>query len=494
MAIGRCETISRGFVNVFGTSMHVRWFGQGIPLLLIHQSPTSARILEPRLLAFGERYLCIELDILGIGQFRTIAEPVPSIELLAKYFIEFLDRIGIQRVLLFGAHTGALICTHMALIRPDRVAGIILDGYPIYTPEGSSQRLATYFPPLTLNWDGSHLVWLWYRYREQFIYWPWNTKRAQMRASTSIPTPQHLHAGVAEMARTTIPTLDVTRPRSATMPLRHWSDLKVEADFLGSDADSLTRKLSLWEPQPGLHTVHKVGEGAEHCGAEVLDDMAARNPDLVTLAEYPGGPALRTRRYAYVPGGSMIATHRVTGNGRPVLVLPPIPAGADFVVSLPDSESSGRALILIDPPGIGGIPNGPMPGCVAAITAALTDADASRVDAMAVQQPCCPHFLLRWPTRSDRLSWSTRRSTARCQPRSMPHYVRPEGICCGGGIAGGSRNCSVRHLFVLPLQSGRGRRRDLAGLGNFILSSLDVLPHWPVIEAELAPGLSGAWT
>jgi pimeloyl-ACP methyl ester carboxylesterase len=194
--------IGRSFVDVMGTSIHVRWCGRGVPVLLIHQSPVSARIQEDRLRAWGDGYRCIAPDIPGMGQSGAIGEQVPTIALLADYFVGLLDRVGIARALVYGAHTGALIGTQMARHHPDRVAGLVLDGYPIYTDEEVAQRLATYFPPLEPRWDGAHLLWLWHRYREQFIYWPWNAKSPRTRATAAIPEPAHLHAGVAEMART----------------------------------------------------------------------------------------------------------------------------------------------------------------------------------------------------------------------------------------------------------------------------------------------------
>lgn len=490
-------SISRGFVDVFGTSMHVRWSGQGVPLLLIHQSPTSARVLEHRLLAFGDRYLCIAPDIPGMGQSGRIGEPVPSIELLAKYFIGFLDRTGIQRVLLFGAHTGALICTHMALTRPDRVAGIILDGYPIYTLEELSQRLASYFPPLSVSWEGAHLVWLWYRYREQFIYWPWNTKRAGMRASASIPTPRHLHAGVAEMARThdTYPSCYAAAfSYDAATALR---DLTVEAHFLAGDADLLTRKLSLWEPKPGLHTVHKVAEGTRIATErQVLDDLVARNPALMTLDKFPDTPDLSTRGYACARSGHSVATRCVRGDGRPVVILPPIPASTDFVVSMPDAETTGRNLILVDPPGIGGVPHGPMQACVEAIAAALANTGAGRADVVAFGYSAA---LL--PALHTALGNAVGQVIAVDAPldRELPAPFDATLCPSGGHLLRWWDRWRFEKLFspssahsAAAIRSGAAE--DLATLGRFILCSLDALPHWPTIEAELAPNLRGAWT
>src|SRR6185437_587805 len=80
---GAGARIHRAFIDVHGTPMHVRWAGCGVPVLLVQQSPTSARVLENRLHAFADRFLAIAPDIPGMGQSGTIAEPVPTIGLLA---------------------------------------------------------------------------------------------------------------------------------------------------------------------------------------------------------------------------------------------------------------------------------------------------------------------------------------------------------------------------------------------------------------------------
>jgi pimeloyl-ACP methyl ester carboxylesterase len=493
------RSITRGFFDVIGTSMHVRWSGRGVPLLLIHQSPVSARVLEERLHAFGEQYLCIAPDIPGMGQSDTIAEPVPTIELLAKYFLALLDRLGIERALLYGAHTGALICTHMALSQKHRVAGLVLDGYPVYTDEEAAQRLSNYFPPLTLSWDGAHLLFLWHRYREQFLYWPWNAKAARTRASRGVPDPAHLQAGVAEMARThdTYPQCYAAAfSYDATSALR---GLDAETHFLASDADSLTRKLSLWQPKAGLHHVHKIsgGHGAQMIEERrVLDDIASRNPDLAPMTGLPAHAASPVRAYARSPDGHLVATRRLPGRAEPVLVLPPIPACADFVLAMPGINTVGRELILIDPPAIGGVPPGSarrIQGCIAAIAEALKTTE--RLDILAFGYSAALIPALR-AALGDRLH----KVIAVDAPMDMqPPEIFDSTLCPSGSHllrywdrwrfeklfspATARSSDAIRH----------GASEDLATLGRFTLAALDALPVWQEIETELRPNLGGKW-
>lgn len=493
------DGIERCFVDALGTSLHVRWSGHGVPLLLIHQSPTSARVLEDRLRAFGDAYLCIAPDIPGMGQSGTIAEPVPSIEVLARYFLALLDQLGIARAVVYGAHTGALIATQMARVQPERVAGLLLDGYPIYTDEEAAQRLASYFPPLTAGWDGAHLLWLWHRYREQFLYWPWNTKSATTRASRGIPDAAHLHAGVAEMARTNDSYPSCYRAAFTYNATAALADLGVEAHFLVSDTDSLSRKLSLMQTKAGLHHIHRVSGGRDGQIAEerrILDALVQRDSSLSVLPTLPPAAVSRRRCYARSPQGHLAVLRYLPGSGKPLLVLPPIPAGADYVLSLSGVADTGRPLIIVDPPAVGGVPPGPagrLHGSVAAIAsgvcsiaefdlltfgygaALLPGLRAACGEALgtviAVDPPCdtelpepfdstlCPsgsHLLRYW----DR--W------------------RFEALFSPGTARSGD---AIR----------KGATEDLATLSRFVLSAIDTLPVWQEMEDELAPLLVGRW-
>ncbi len=495
--------IGRSFVDVMGTSLHVRWCGRGVPVLVIHQSPVSARVQEDRLRAWADGYLCIAPDIPGMGQSGAVAEPMPTIGVLAQYFIALLDRLGIARALIVGAHTGALIGTQMALSRPDRVAGLILDGYPIYTDEESAQRLASYFPPVELRWDGAHLLWLWHRYREQFLYWPWNARTARTRAAAAIPDPAFLHAGVAEMART-----HDTYPHCYAAAFRYdaagaLEALAVEAHFVAGEADSLTRKLALLTPKPGLHHLHRVRGGrAAQIAAErrLLDDMAARDAGLAPLPALPAPDAPPSRWYAASPQGHLAAFRRLpgSGDGTPVLVLPPVPAGADVVQSWPRAHASGRTLILVDPAGVGGVPPGPegrLQGCVAAIAATLTAHRIARIDVLAFGYAAA----LIPPLRAA-LGGAVGQVIAVDGPVAPDAPAAFDGTLCasGGHLLRFWDRWRFERLFS-PADAHaaaairHGATEDLAALAAFTLGALETLPHWPQMQAELLPFLCGRW-
>lgn len=339
--------INRAFVNVSGRPIHLRYAGSGPTLVLIHQSPTSGRLLEGHIAALSENYFCVAPDIPGMGQ--SAAQPLvePHISDLAQVFIKLLDTLGIERAAFYGSHTGALIATELAVTYPERVAGIILDGYPIYTPEEAAQRLACYFDEPVPDWSGSHMHWLWYRYREQFLYWPWNAKHPSMRASCALASPDWLQAGVAEMAST-----HATYPQTYRSAFSHDSKAALDAlqrpaYFLVSQTDSLTRKLDLWSPRPGVHHMRQIGEHDQYGTIrEILDEISVHvthHEGTVT----PSGPT-----YYLTQGKQQLVVERHGRAGAPsLLVLPPLPAGPAYVRGLPRFAALDRDITIAGLPG-----------------------------------------------------------------------------------------------------------------------------------------------
>ena len=117
------------------------------------------------------------------------------------------------------------------------------------------------------------------------------------------------------------------------------ADLSVEAHFLVSGTNSLSRKLSLLQTKAGLHHIHKLsGERDAQVTEErgILDTLVRHDFSLCVVQALRPAAVSRRRHYARSPQGHLVALRHLPGSGKPLLVLPPIPAGADYVLSLPD--------------------------------------------------------------------------------------------------------------------------------------------------------------
>ncbi|MFW6413063.1 MAG: alpha/beta hydrolase [Oceanicaulis sp.] len=170
---------SRGAVRVGGRAVHYRRLDKpGAPaLVLLHGSPESASALASVAFVMKERFDVIGLDTPGNGLSQAVDTDRLTSRMLGETLIETLDAFGIQCAGVYGSHTGATIAMEAALLAPERIAGLVLDGYPVWTEAEREEMLARYlvsYPPL---WDGSHLVRIWARLEEQRLFFPWYDTR-----------------------------------------------------------------------------------------------------------------------------------------------------------------------------------------------------------------------------------------------------------------------------------------------------------------------------
>lgn len=317
------------FVDVGDGTVHVRMAGSGPALVLIHQAPISARTLESRIERLSADFLCIAPDLPGLGQSDALGGGLVTVERMARTLIAVLDRLGIDKAVLYGQHTGALVATQIAIVAPERVAAVLVGGYPIYTPEESSQRVTSYAPPLAApDWDGGHLSWLWYRYREQFIYWPWNSKEPRIRATCAIPSPAFLHAGAGEIATRHASYAAVYHAAFDYDAEGALARVAVPMHFILDLADSLSLKIELAAAaNPSLKRWPGPTQEIEAIERRVALEAAAGLP-AVSMPTLAG----RSSRRAVADDGSVVLWRLNEGAGRPCLVLPPFPAGPRAVL------------------------------------------------------------------------------------------------------------------------------------------------------------------
>lgn len=334
------------FIDVADVTLHVRTAGAGPAMLLIPQAPVSARTLESRIERLSKDFFCIAPDLPGLGESDALAGGLVTVERMAETMLALLDRFGIERAVAYGQHTGALVATEMGLTAPDRIAGVLIGGYPIYTVEESSHRFTSYAPQLQApSWDGGHLAWLWWRYREQFIYWPWNTKAPRTRATCAVPSKEFLQAGAGEIAArhdSYAAIYDAAFDYDAEGALRRVS---VPVHFILDLADSLSLKIELAAAaNPALHRWPGASEEIEAIEHKVALEAARGLRKVVLPAEFPSS----ARRSVSTWAGGVVGlwTPRGRDAAAPaLLVLPPFPAGPRAILPEIGGET-GRDIVL----------------------------------------------------------------------------------------------------------------------------------------------------
>ncbi len=149
-------SIRRGYVDGPFGQLHYRTAGEGVPLILSHQSPSSSMQFIAGLEPLAKRGVkVVAVDTPGYGNSDLPAHR-PSVIDYSQMFAPVLDHFHWKAASFLGHHTGAANVTAFAVREPTRVTKLILNGPPIFTDEERAERLPK--PgPIALERDGSHL-------------------------------------------------------------------------------------------------------------------------------------------------------------------------------------------------------------------------------------------------------------------------------------------------------------------------------------------------
>lgn len=192
-------TIAAQFIDVEGRRVLVRYAGTGPAVVLLHQSPQTSRSLIPWITRLAKHYAVIAPDTPGFGFSDPLALSQPTIPDYASALNKLMDKLGMTSALMFGVHTGAVTALRFSLDYPERVAGLVCDGYARFNTDERQKLLNGYLPPFEPDWHGGHLLWLWARFREQNLYFPWNVPTKEARIAYPAPATEKLHAGVMDL-------------------------------------------------------------------------------------------------------------------------------------------------------------------------------------------------------------------------------------------------------------------------------------------------------
>jgi pimeloyl-ACP methyl ester carboxylesterase len=157
--------IDRAFLRVPAGLIHYRHarptVGLGaIPLVMAHGGPGSSAGLAPMIAALGADRLVVAPDMMGNGD----SDPPPNAPTIAFYaecLVAVMDHLGLERVDLYGHHTGAQVVCETAIAHPRRIRRLVLDGLGLFPPDLRAEFMTRYAPEITPDPQGGHLLWLW---------------------------------------------------------------------------------------------------------------------------------------------------------------------------------------------------------------------------------------------------------------------------------------------------------------------------------------------
>ena len=143
--------------------IHYQICGSGKPLILCHQSPSSLEMFQsvyPLLAKKG--VMAIGVDTPGYGQ-SDVPKEQPTIHNYAECVMNIIKDLGLEKTAVLGHHTGACIAAELAVMKPDLITQVILNGPPLMTDEEKQVMIkAIEKAPVTVpQKDGSHLIDLW---------------------------------------------------------------------------------------------------------------------------------------------------------------------------------------------------------------------------------------------------------------------------------------------------------------------------------------------
>jgi pimeloyl-ACP methyl ester carboxylesterase len=158
--------VRRRFCDTRLGQVHVVDAGAGAatPLLLLHQTPRSVDEFADAIPILAATRRVVALDTPGYGCSDRVTGN-PGVADYAAAAFESLDALGIERAIVVGHHTGAVIAVEMAASAPERIERVVLSG-PVYTDAAGRERLARHFRQWTPASDGAHLQEKWRKFHE----------------------------------------------------------------------------------------------------------------------------------------------------------------------------------------------------------------------------------------------------------------------------------------------------------------------------------------
>ena len=150
----------RGYADGPFGQVHFRDTGEGRPLILCPQAPQTSRQFENVYEPLARRGIrAIGVDSPGFGE----SDPtpfVPTVSDWAEAVPAVLDHLGIEKVDVLGHHTGGMVATEVAILFPERVNRLIING-PLPMSGEERSNFLKFVEEGEINFvykaDGSHM-------------------------------------------------------------------------------------------------------------------------------------------------------------------------------------------------------------------------------------------------------------------------------------------------------------------------------------------------
>jgi pimeloyl-ACP methyl ester carboxylesterase len=321
----------------------------------MHGSPGNAMLVAP----IAERLLghfCVyAIDTPGFGGSDALPDRVESVAQLADAYREILDGLGLERVLVYGTHSGAAIGLELAHRHSERIAGFVLEGVPAFTDEEQRPLLdPDYLVALEPEILGGHYARAWTRFHDQFIWFPWYSRTPAELNEADAGSAADIHLWVEmyfQALRHDYRPAYQSVIRYGRRALVAAAALRMPGVYLAEKSDMLFSHLDRLPPLQKDQRIERVigpdvvPERIEAALRSLPAPAPARAAKPVTGIPYED--------FLDLPGGEIFVRRRGELGPAPMLLLHDAPGAGRPLIALQDALALHRHVILPDLPGCG---------------------------------------------------------------------------------------------------------------------------------------------
>jgi pimeloyl-ACP methyl ester carboxylesterase len=224
-----------------GARLRWRLEGSGPAIALLHGWALDLQYWDPAVELLAPRFTVLRFDRRGFG----LSGPSPDSRRNADDLQALLDAAALERVVLLGMSQGARLALQFALLHPDRVRALLLDGAP--SPESSEPELPMAEYRRRLGAHGAAAL------QAEILRHP------LMQLQTRDPSAHRLLAGIVARYR----GLDLLQPVAREAPLDP-AAIAVPTLVINGEFDSAARREAgqrLQAAIPGARRVELPGTG-----------------------------------------------------------------------------------------------------------------------------------------------------------------------------------------------------------------------------------------
>jgi pimeloyl-ACP methyl ester carboxylesterase len=189
------DRVRRALIPVGDRFVHIRYAGVGRVLVMLHECPRSSLSMLPLMEKLKDRFFCIAIDIPGYGDSDRLAvdSDSASIENFAECIDSVVTTLGLNKLNLYGTHTGAAIAVEYAKNYSKKISHLYLDGPAIFSETEKVSMVASYLPELGADRSGVHLNKIWTRILDQQTYFPFYERKIENRVPAVEPDLEYVH-------------------------------------------------------------------------------------------------------------------------------------------------------------------------------------------------------------------------------------------------------------------------------------------------------------